>query len=184
MEFIKMIQSIQIPEEHCFQVTMDIESLYTNVPLEGCLHAASPTTHFFPVWFWFLLPGVRHKHGDKNGSQFCFSVLCFFKHEIAFNHQRNPYLPFISNWKRYTDDIVFIWNWRSSIFSLTLTVDEHEMNSLDILVYSDSNRLGSNLYCKKHWQNLCATWTILPSHSRGLCLYLSLVAFATSVVLM
>uniref|UniRef100_A0A673AUF8 Reverse transcriptase domain-containing protein n=1 Tax=Sphaeramia orbicularis TaxID=375764 RepID=A0A673AUF8_9TELE len=42
MEFIKMIQTLVVPNE-CFLVTMDIESLYTNVPFEGGLQA----TEFF-----------------------------------------------------------------------------------------------------------------------------------------
>jgi len=39
MEFINKIQSIQLSDEHCFLVTMDIESLYTSVPFEGGLKA-------------------------------------------------------------------------------------------------------------------------------------------------
>ncbi len=33
VEFVKMIQSIQLLNELCVLVTMDIESLYTNIPL-------------------------------------------------------------------------------------------------------------------------------------------------------
>lgn len=40
MEFIKMIKTIQLKDDHRFFVTMDIESLYTNVAFEGGLQAA------------------------------------------------------------------------------------------------------------------------------------------------
>lgn len=125
-----MIQSIQLPNKQCFLVTMDIEFLYTNVPLEGGLQAAEfflnqradcipstqsivdlieivLTSNFFMFGSDFYLQVSGTSMGAKMAPSFTSLYCGFFVQEIIFNHQRNPYLPFISNWKRYIDDIFF-----------------------------------------------------------------------------
>ncbi len=111
----------------------------------------------------------------------------FFEKEIIFNNDRNPYLPIINSWKRYTDTI-FFWkatesllkefhgfiNTNSHNLKFTIEYDDHRMNFLDNLAYRDSNRLGSNLYFEKPLTEIqcCMDIHSTPSPLREACLSL------------
>lgn len=190
VQFIKMIQTIQLNNDHCFLVTMDIESLYTNVPFEGGLQAAefflnlrsdcTPSTrcivdlieiiltsNFFLFGSEFYLQVSGTSMGAKMALGFASLYCGLFEKDVIFNHHRNPFLPLITNWKRYIDDIFFIWtgteaqlkefhsfiNSSSHHLKFTIEYDKHKMNFLDILLYRDSNRLGTNLYRKSTDRN-------------------------------
>lgn len=96
------------------------------------------------------------------------SLFCgFFEHNIIFNEKVNPHLKNIMNWRRYIDDVFFVWTGttdeleqfhdfiNSNNYQLKFTMEHNseKMNFLDILVYKDSNKLFSNLYRKSTDRN-------------------------------
>lgn len=175
MEFIKMIKTIQLKDDHCFFVTRDIESLYTNVPFEGGLQAAefflnlrsecTPSTqcivalvevvltsNFFLFGSDFYLQVSGTSIGAKMAQSFVSFYCGLFEKKVIFNHYHNLFLPFISNWKRYIDDIFFIWTGSEAQlkeFHTFINTNNHHlkftieyktqwtMNFLDILLYRD-----------------------------------------------
>lgn len=185
MDFIKLILSVQLSEQLCFLVTMDIESLYTNVPFQGGLLASEfflsqrPSCHpstlcivelleivltsnFFLSGSDFYLQVSGTSMGSKMAPSFASLYCGLFEQQIIGDQQHNPYHPFISNWKRYIDDIFFVWkgteaqlldfhqfiNTNNQHLRFTMEYDMHKMNFLDILIYRDGDRLGTNLYRK------------------------------------
>lgn len=191
-----LLHTIEIPDE-CLLVTMDIESLYTNVPFEGGLRATeffldqhtnnTPSTtciieltdlvltsFFFLFQSDFYLQVSGTSMGSKMAPGYA-SLFCgFFEHNIIFNENSNPHLKYIMNWRRYIDDIFFIWtgtaeqleefhdfiNSKNYHLKFTMEYSANKMNFLDIFVYKDSNRLASNLYRKATDRN-----SILHGHS-------------------
>ncbi len=96
------------------------------------------------------------------------SLYCgFFEHQCVLNQLCNPCLPCITNWRRYIDDVFFIWkgsetelkefhdfmNKNNYNLKFTMEYEEQQMNFLDILVFKDSNKLCSNLYRKSTHRN-------------------------------
>nr|XP_055053666.1 uncharacterized protein LOC129438772 isoform X1 [Misgurnus anguillicaudatus] len=190
MDFLKLLKSIELTDEPCLLVTMDIESLYTNVPFEGGLRASEfflnlrpicrPSTscivelieivlksNFFLSGSDYYLQISGTSMGSKMAPSFASLYCGHFEHQVIFNEQRNPFLHKISHWKRYIDDIFFIWKGsaeelsdfhnfiNSNAQSLRFTIEQsaHEMNFLDILVYKERNTLGSTLYRKSTDRN-------------------------------
>ncbi len=172
MAFIKMFQSVDSPDEQCSLVTMDIECLHINVPFKGSLQAAEfflnqrtdniPSTHcivelietvltsnFFLFASGFYLQVSGTSMGAKMAPSFVSLYFGFFEQDIS--QLCNPYLPFINNWKRYIDDIFFIWkesedqlkefhnfiNTNSRHLKFTIEYVKRKMHFLDILVYKD-----------------------------------------------
>ena len=185
MEFIKMIKSIQKIEEAHILVTMDIESLYTNVPFEGGLQAAkmfldqrsdcNPTTdcllgltmevlksNFFLFGNSFYLQTSGVAMGSRMSPSFASLYVGHFEQDVIFNNKVNPYIGYISNWKRYLDDIFFIWsgsenslnefhqfmNSQNRHLKFTMAANSKEMNFLDILIVKEDKKLKTNLYRK------------------------------------
>ena len=80
--------------------------------------------------------------------------------EVIFNNEVNPFLQYISNWKRYLDDIFFIWSGSESLLKdfhqfmnaqnehlkFTMEASLKEIHFLDILIIKENNRLKTNLY--------------------------------------
>jgi len=99
------------------------------------------------------------------------SLYCgLLEKEVILNQLCNPFLPSISNWRRrYIDDFFFFFIWTDSetqlkqfrdfintnsiVLKFTIDFDKHMINFLDILVYRELNRLGSNLYRKSTNRN-------------------------------
>lgn len=190
MEFLKMIQTIEIQEEQCYLVTMDIESLYTNVPFEGGLKAtefflnqrsdSTPRTqcivdlieivlrsNYFLFGSDFYLQVSGTSMGSKMAPSFASLFVGHFEKKFIWDNHRNPYLQYITNWKRYIDDIWFLWrgseaqlqqfhtyvNNAGPHLNFTMEYDAQKMNFLDITVYRDSHRLSTTLYRKKTDRN-------------------------------
>ncbi|XP_063044279.1 uncharacterized protein LOC134438605 [Engraulis encrasicolus] len=190
MDFIKMIQSVQLKDSPQLLVTMDIESLYTNVPFDGGLQAIksflekrpsnTPTTEclldltecvlsynyfLFGSDFHLQISGVAM--GSKMSPSFASLYVGLFESDVIFNTQRNPFVQNISYWKRYLDDIFFIWDGdenqlqefhtymgeNNQHLKFTMSVDKTKMNFLDILVMREGNELKTNLYRKSTDRN-------------------------------
>lgn len=80
--------------------------------------------------------------------------------EIIFNQERNQYLPYISHWQKYIENVWFVWAGSESLLKdfhtfvntnnynqrFTIAYSQQQMIFLDILVYKDGNGVGSNLY--------------------------------------
>ncbi len=112
---------------------MDVEALYSNVPFEGGLQAAEyylnqrahqvPNTaclidlmklvlthnyFLFGSDFFLQISGVSM--GSKMAPSFA-SLFCgLFEEQFVFNQASNPFIKYIVAWKRYIDDIFFIWS--------------------------------------------------------------------------
>lgn len=130
MDFIEVIRSIDQIEDSFILVTMDIESLYTNVPFEGGIYATkvfldkrvecnpstecilslikevlTSNTFLYDDDYFLQISGVAM--GSRMSPSFASLYVGFFEQEYIFNHERNPFLKFISNWRRYLDDVFF-----------------------------------------------------------------------------
>lgn len=96
------------------------------------------------------------------------SLFCgYLEKDIVFNEVHNPHLHQILHWKRYIDDIFFIWNGTqeqlgqfhqflnncNKHLKFTIESDPNKMNFLDVLVYKEDNKLYSNLYRKNTDRN-------------------------------
>ena len=189
MEFLKMLNAVTVSEDS-FLVTMDIESLYTNVPFEEGLQATefflnkrrdcNPsstclldlldivlTSNFFMFESDFYLQISGTSMGSKMAPSFASLYVGHFESETIFREARNPFFNYISNWKRYIDDIFFTWsgtekqlkdfhhfmNTNNNNLTFTLEFDKYKMNFLDIMVCKDSTKLYSNLYRKSTDRN-------------------------------
>lgn len=184
VECIKMFQSITMPVEEMFLVTMDIESLYTNVPFRGGLQASehflnqrpscTPPTqcivdlieivlkfNYFMFGSDFYLQISGTSMGSKMAPSFA-SLYCGLFEQQHIWDECNPHLQHITNWKRYIDDVFFIWqgtesqlktfheyiNSRNTHLRFTMEYSKHQMSFLDILVYRHGEHLGTTLYRK------------------------------------
>ncbi|KAL2092169.1 hypothetical protein ACEWY4_011967 [Coilia grayii] len=183
VDCIKMLQTIEISND-VFLVTMDIESLYTNVPFIGGLQAAEhflnlrstciPSkqcivdlmetvlkVNYFLFGSDFYLQISGTSMGSKMAPSFA-SLFCgYFEQEYIWK-EHNPYLQYITHWRRYIDDIFFVWrgtenqlklfhtymNTSSPNLRFTMEFSTHQMSFLDILIYRDGNKLGTTLYRK------------------------------------
>lgn len=185
MDFLKVIKSIEKVAETDLLVTMDIESLYTNVPFEEGLRATQiflnsrsetiPSTQclleltkevltsnafLYDNNFFLQISGVAM--GSKMSPSFASLYVGLFEQESIYNAQENPYLDHISVWRRYLDDIFFLWtgseklleeffssvNSKNEHLKFTIASDKEKMNFLDILIVKENNRLKTDLYRK------------------------------------
>ena len=100
--------------------------------------------------------------GSKMSPTFASLYVGLFEHELIFDLQENPFLQYISHWKRYLDDVFFIWkgpehvlqefhsfiNSRNEHLKFTMSCDRTKMNFLDIMVMKDRGYLKTDLYRK------------------------------------
>lgn len=82
--------------------------------------------------------------------------------KILYDHQKNPFLPFIMSWKRYIDDVFLFWkgsvstvlefvrflNEHFSDWCFTLDHSSKEINFFDIIVTKKDKYLSTSLYSK------------------------------------
>ncbi len=101
MDLIKTIQSIKLTNTQRFFVTMDTESLYTNVTFEGGLQAAKSFLEKKKSCADFYLQESRVAVGSKMSPSFASLNMGLFECEMIFNQELNPYLHHISHWKHY-----------------------------------------------------------------------------------
>lgn len=106
--------------------------------------------------------------GSRMAPSFASLYVGHFENETIFCEARNPFLTHISNWKRYIDDIFFIWrgteeqlgnfhdfiNKNNNNLTFTMEYNKNKMNFLDIMVCKDSTKLYSNLYRKPTDKNV------------------------------
>ncbi len=189
-DFLKTLQNVPPSHNHHWLVTMDIESLYTNVPVKGGLRAAevflqtrehtSPpsdmpstacilelmeivlTTNYFMFDSDYFLQVSGVSMGSKMSPSFASLHVGLFEQETVLNPAKNPYLQFISIYKRYFDDIFFIWtsaedklhefhqfmNTHNSHLNFTMSHDQRKRSFLDILVINNRDGLSTSLYRK------------------------------------
>ncbi|KAJ1129003.1 hypothetical protein NDU88_007374 [Pleurodeles waltl] len=113
-------------------ITLDVESLYTNIPQEATLgvicelldnnmrDSRTPPDFILDLAhlaltrndFEFENQFLLQIQGTSMGSTFTPSLACLyvdnFEREVVL-HEENPYLEQIKLWKRYIDDILLIW---------------------------------------------------------------------------
>ncbi|XP_063062121.1 uncharacterized protein LOC134454972 [Engraulis encrasicolus] len=99
--------------------------------------------------------------GSKMAPSFASLYCCLFEQQHIWD-ECNPHLQHITNWKRYIDDVFFIWqgtesqlktfheyiNSRNTHLRFTMEYSKHQMSFLDILVYRHGEHLGTTLYRK------------------------------------
>ncbi|KAL7382914.1 hypothetical protein ABVT39_001599 [Epinephelus coioides] len=187
IDFIKTLQA-QPTQDNNFMVTMDIESLYTNVPKQEGLRAAKHFLHqqdsdnsntpslvcllelmetvltnnyfMFGNDFYLQVSGVSM--GSKMSPSFASLFVGLLEQEVILNPVVNPFLPHISAYERYIDDIWFIWNsteeslkefhhfmnTQHTHLKFTMSSDRLKMNFLDVLVLNNNGQLSTTLYRK------------------------------------
>ncbi len=162
----------------------------TNVPFKGGLEAAEyfldkrdvhiPKTQcvldliecaltsnyfLFGADFYLQVSGVAM--GSKMSPSFASLYVGLFEQEVIFNKETNPFLDHISHWRRYLDDIFFVWtgtetllrqfhefmNGKNEHLNFSLEFDALKMNFLDILVLKEGDTLKTNLYRKNTDKN-------------------------------
>ncbi|KAL7405444.1 hypothetical protein ABVT39_000781 [Epinephelus coioides] len=111
---------------------MDMESLYTNAPIQGGLRAAETlllkenrttpstkcilklletvlTTNYFTFDKDFFLQVSGVSMGSKMSPSFASLYVGLFEEEVVLTPSRNPFLQHICTYGRYIDDVFFIW---------------------------------------------------------------------------
>lgn len=100
--------------------------------------------------------------GTKMAPSFACLFVGHLEEQILYNHQNNPYLPFIVSWKRYIDDVFLLWKGSVSILlefveflnghfaglRFTLSYSTEEINFLDMKVTKRDKSLSTSLYSK------------------------------------
>ena len=100
--------------------------------------------------------------GSKMSPSFASLFVGLLEHNIILNPSKNPYLPYMVNYKRYLDDLCFIWtstedkliefhnfmNIQNAHLKFTMAYDASKMNFLDILILHDQGSLSTSLYRK------------------------------------
>ena len=130
-DFLNKLKAVQNFEKDSFLCTMDITSLYTNVPhiegLEALTHflnerqTRTPPTDFLVGlsrlilnrnYFKFENAYYLQCQGVSMGSPCSpnYANLFMGKFEEDFVYHNNPFLIFLKCWFRYIDDIFFIFN--------------------------------------------------------------------------
>ncbi len=129
-DFLNKIDSLKDVNDGVFVCTMDVTSLYTNVPhtegLEALKHfldrreSLTPPTDFLVKMTELILKRNYFKFEDSfylqlqgvpmgSASSPNLSNLFMGKFEEDFVYNNNPFLPFLVCWFRYIDDIFFIF---------------------------------------------------------------------------
>ncbi|KAJ1153242.1 hypothetical protein NDU88_006003 [Pleurodeles waltl] len=129
-----LLESIAFDKSKELLITLDVESLYTNIPQEATLEVISNlldihmgvsqtqtppgfildlahlalTRNYFKFEDSFFL----QTQGTSMGSTFAPSLACLYVDHIERHtilHEDNPYRDQIKLWKRYIDDVLLIW---------------------------------------------------------------------------
>ncbi|KAJ1115184.1 hypothetical protein NDU88_003410 [Pleurodeles waltl] len=127
-----LLESITFDKSKELLITLDVESLYTNIPQEATLEVISNlldihmgesqtppgfildlahlalTRNYFKFEDSFFL----QTQGTSMGSIFAPSLACLYVDHIERHtilHEDNPYQDQIKLWKRYIDDVLLIW---------------------------------------------------------------------------
>ncbi|KAJ1131352.1 hypothetical protein NDU88_009689 [Pleurodeles waltl] len=127
-----LLESIAFDKSKELLITLDVESLYTNIPQEATLEVISNlldihmgesqtppgfildlahlalTRNYFKFEDSFFL----QTQGTSMGSTFAPSLACLYVDHIVRHtilHEDNPYRDQIKLWKRYIDDVLLIW---------------------------------------------------------------------------
>ncbi|KAJ1165186.1 hypothetical protein NDU88_005615 [Pleurodeles waltl] len=131
-DVLALLSTLEFNKEKEQLMTLDVESLYTNIPQEATLEVVSDllnrgawnyitppefildlahlalTRNFFELDKNFFL----QIQGTSMGSSFTLSLACLyvdhFEKEMVLTED-NPYVNHIKLWKRYVDDILIIW---------------------------------------------------------------------------
>nr|XP_055053423.1 uncharacterized protein LOC129438630 [Misgurnus anguillicaudatus] len=100
--------------------------------------------------------------GSKMSPSFASLYVGLFEQEYIYNTQANPFIDYIAVWRRYLDDVFFIWtgseklledfftfvNSKNEHLKFTISSDKEKMNFLDILITKENNILKTDLYRK------------------------------------
>lgn len=132
-DMIKILQSVSLPQIPTLLVTLDVESLYTNIPHDGgiqaidfflreflsdkkptieCLKELTKlvlTKNYFMYKDDYFLQIKGTAMGSTMAPNYANLYMGFFEHEYVFNPTVNSYLSNILLWRRYIDDIFMIW---------------------------------------------------------------------------
>ena len=98
--------------------------------------------------------------GSRMSPSFSSLYVGWFEETVIFNDTINPHISFISNWRRYLDDIFFTWsgsetqltafhefmNQMTEHLNFTMSVDSQKMSFLDILIKRDGNTVKTDLF--------------------------------------
>ncbi|KAJ1165123.1 hypothetical protein NDU88_005552 [Pleurodeles waltl] len=127
-----LLESISFDKTKELLITLDVESLYTNIPQEATLEVISNLLEenmdesITPPGFLLDLPHLAltrnyfkfeesfflQTQGTSMGSTFAPSLACLyvvnFERLVVLNDD-NPYRDKIKLWKRYIDDVLLIW---------------------------------------------------------------------------
>ncbi len=120
------------------------------------------TSNFFMYGTDFFLQTSGVAMGSKMSPSFASLYVGYFEQNIIFNNQENPYLHHTEHWKRYLDDVFFIWtgpapllqefrhfiNSKNKHLHVTIQSDAKCMNFLDVMVIKERDGLKTNLYRK------------------------------------
>lgn len=132
MDMINLIDQYPFDPDKNILCTMDIESLYTNIPQELALNVVMktlkqrPRPHAVPTnfilqllelcltrnFFQFESEFFQQIKGTCMGAIFAPSLAILVMDSIETNiilHQSNPFVSAITIWRRYIDDIFLIW---------------------------------------------------------------------------
>ncbi|KAJ1150463.1 hypothetical protein NDU88_003254 [Pleurodeles waltl] len=129
-----LLESIAFDKSKELLITLDVESLYTNIPQEATLevisnlldvHMGGSQTQTPPGFildlahlaltrndFKFEDSFFLQTQGTSMGSTFAPSLACLYVDHIERHtilHEDNPYRDQIKLWKRYIDDVLLIW---------------------------------------------------------------------------
>ena len=105
--------------------------------------------------------------GSRMSPSFSSLFVGLLEEQVIFNPETNPYITYISNWRRYLDDIFFTWsgsesqlrefhefmNHSNEHLKFSMEIDSHKMNFLDILIVRDGNTVKTDLYRKSTDRN-------------------------------
>ncbi|KAJ1160349.1 hypothetical protein NDU88_000851 [Pleurodeles waltl] len=129
-----LLESIAFDKSKELLITLDVESLYTNILQEAILEVISNLLDVHmggsqtqtPPWFILDLAHLAltrnyfkfedsfflQTQGTSMGSTFAPSLACLYVDHIERHtilHEDNPYRDQIKLWKRYIDDVLLIW---------------------------------------------------------------------------
>lgn len=189
--FIQIIDKSENLTHDTFLVTADVTSLYTNIPHEEGMSAViksltehkhilpphTPRSGIIQNFLHFILKGNHFnfldKHylqiqgtamGTKMAPAYANIFMAHIEHSITQQH-----LEHILLWKRYIDDIFFIWhgthnsldefihkaNTHHPSIKFTFEYSQTEVNFLDTKIYIDKKRkLQTTIYRKPTDKNL------------------------------
>ena len=196
-EIINLIESIVFPT-NCILATMDVKSLYLTIPQEQGIEwvltkiYTSPSPPKFPIEFLrqlltYILSHNIFKFGDHSYRQCSgiamgtrcapnFANLYMSVLEESFFERREKYGKLLPTfYKRYIDDILFIWEYPLLQFEqfendldcyheaikFTSEIDDNKVNFLDITIHKGKRFQNSNVLDISPYAKPCHRFTYL-----------------------